>query len=263
MTQTVKHDIDDDDDETTTTTSLQTETFKTSTVFHKNSKSPLTDEEMYVPDIDFDNLVNGTTNIMMNLISDLCDYIGTRNIYIELHDPLFIDLYCPFVENTPFAPMLPRYFDPCLSSCCELAPDAYCVDLIIKSMFRKFVRALYSIILDGGRIFFPHDSLLLLKDIEAAEQFFYGEDQDKKKIEYMLQYTIKLKSIIAVVMDKSAKELIEGGNYNQPYFKLPDKVPDVAGSPWTKQIVWKVLSGRVKHDSVAKKFIKNNPNVFD
>lgn len=84
-----------------------------------------------------------------------------------------------------------------------------------------------------------------------------------KQMEYISHYTLKLKGIIAAVMDKTTRHLIEGGPFNEMFARLPDKKPEIEGSPWTKQIVWKVINGRKSYDPLAKKFIKNNPYRFD
>jgi hypothetical protein len=260
-----------DDDTSTHETSTATTTATTATMMDRKPIDEPSNSDSSIPNIDVDNLVSVTTSMLDSIIYDLCEYIGTRNIYVELYDQLFGSLYHPIVKdryvlrfhqltiNSTFSPLLSRYFDPCLTSCCDLAPDATTVNLVIKAMFRKTMRTLYTVILDGDRTIFSHDSITLLLDLEAIEKFFC----EAIKQEYIHHYTLKLKCIIAAVMDKPTKELIEGGKCCPMYHQLPDKKPEINGSPWTKLVVWKVINCRRKADSLAKKFIKNNPYRFD
>jgi hypothetical protein len=244
-----------DEDSTSETDKTETETETATTRTEKTTITRYTGpSDPALPDFDFDNLTTITCSVIVNSIHDLCDFIGTRNICIELYDQLFGSLYYPTVKDSIFTPLLPKYFDPCLTSLCDLAPDQYTVQLVMKSMFRKLMRTLYIVLLDSDRMFFSHDFTTLLNDIYEIEKYF----ADGLKSEYIQQYTFRLKCIVASVMDKSTKELIEGGKLNQMYIRLPEKKPETNGSPFTKEIVWKVLYGRKKHDPLAKKFIKTH-----
>lgn len=44
---------------------------------------------------DFESLTHGTNTFILNSIKDLANYIGTRNIFIEMQGPIFDELYLP------------------------------------------------------------------------------------------------------------------------------------------------------------------------
>lgn len=203
---------------------------------------------------DFDSLIHGTNTFILNAIKDLANYIGTRNIFIEMQRPIFDELYLPTVEQNPFRPFLSEYFDPWLESTCESVSDAVCVDLVIKATFRNLVYALQMVILDGGdrRIFQPTDSASILRDITSIENFFYADGEGIRSRDYVTRCTAPLKAIVGNVMDKQSQELILGGRHNVPFANLPVR----NSIPWCKQIVYRVLYHRADDD--AKKFLKNN-----
>jgi hypothetical protein len=212
-----------------------------------------------IENINLKSTISGTGGYIVSLIEELCEYIGTRNIYIELFPQLFKRLYIPSVDENRLEHVLERNFDPCMESLYESVSDGFSSELVMKAMFRKLIRALYTIILDGGPercTFKPTDAPLLLKDLEAIERFFYSDGAGIRSLAYIRKYTAKLKAIIGNVMDKSTTHLLSGSSTNERFDLLPEKDPILPDSPWTKQIVFRVLYHRIDVDPIARKWFE-------
>ncbi|KAG2373779.1 hypothetical protein C9374_011868 [Naegleria lovaniensis] len=100
--------------------------------------------------VDFYSNLEGTSDLLKDFISQLTELIGARNIYCELYNNLFGELYLPQVKDFTFAPkMIQEYFEPCLESLLDLCDDPVCVEWIITCMFKHLIRVLYLIIVEG------------------------------------------------------------------------------------------------------------------
>ena len=120
---------------------------------------------------------------------------------------MFSKIYLPTVESRRLDTLLHKQFDPCMESLCDSVSDGFCSELVMKAMFRKLMRAMYHIVLEGGpeRVNFKSlDAPIILKDIEAIEKFFYASGEGIKSKSYVKKYTGALKSIVGNVMDKTS-----------------------------------------------------------
>ncbi|KAL9645141.1 hypothetical protein ABK040_002344 [Willaertia magna] len=231
--------------------------------------------------IDYYTNLECTSEILKDYIYQIGDIIACRNIFYELNENLFNELYLPNVSSVTFQnKFLEEYLEPCFENVVEMVDDPNAVEHIITKMFKHLMEALYDIIINGklitthvnasdshsknkllskikkdsnqehGRIFYPQDVTILLSDINTIEKFFYSEGEGITNFEIIRDGTKVLKNIVANIMDKKSEILINGGNGLSPYEKLP---VTSSTSPFSKQIVYKVL--KLRDDKAAKKFI--------
>lgn len=224
------------------------------------------EQSNFIPNINLESTIAGTGGYIVSLVQQLCEYIGTRNIYIELYPALFTNLYLPSVDDNRLEHVLEKNFDPCMDSLHNSVSDAFCSELIMKVMFRKLVRALFTIVMDGGPErcrFKPTDAPLILKDIEAIETLFYADGSGIKSLPYIRKYTLRLRTIVSTVMDKSTPQILNGSEVNDPFDMLPERKPLFPDSPWTKQIVFRVLYHRIQVDPMARKWFEKHKVRYD
>ncbi|EFC50496.1 predicted protein [Naegleria gruberi] len=214
--------------------------------------------------IDFYSNLEGTSELLKDFIKQLTEIIGCRNIYHELYNNLFGELYLPTVKDMTLSKMIEDYFEPCLESLVEMTDDPNCVEWIIMSMFRHLIKSLQFIIIDGyisqnefhlnKRQYSASDTKYFLSDLSLIEKFFYSDGEGISDWNFIIQTTGFLKNVIANVMDKASEYLINGSNQNPAFETLSASI--TPKTPFSKNVVYKVLFNRT--DLHAKKFIKNH-----
>jgi len=221
--------------------------------------------KMVSKEVDFAVLARGTCELIKTLIQQLIDFIAYSNVYIHLWEEVFIEqpqrLYFESAQDTSLQSLLPKYFDALLGTIVENVEEESLSEVIIRATFKCVIHSLEIVLLDGGehRIFFVEDHKLVLRDLGALESYFFQDGNGISSQAFLLHCTARLKGIAGTLMDKSTEDLINGGDFNQSFHELPDRSQD---SPYTKELVYKVLYHRKSHDKMAKKFLSKVPFVW-
>lgn len=159
-------------------------------------------------DVDYPSITANTSSFIVSQIKQLCKFIGSRNVFIELQGPIFDKIYIPSVKESLLKPKLDEFLRPFIESTCELGnyhisffsnifivPDEHAVDAVLKETFSNMVLALSIAILDGGklRIFYPTDAELLFEDLKYLENFFHADGHGISNYDYILRTTARIK----------------------------------------------------------------------